>query len=71
MPSTPLEVRWPQIQCAQFAQIFRPHTSEFIQQLRELEPGLTASVLQARYPGRDSPHAGRFIGALVEAGLPR
>ena len=38
--------------------------------LRELEPGLTASVLRARYPGRDSPQAGRFIDALVEAGLP-
>jgi tetratricopeptide (TPR) repeat protein len=38
--------------------------------LRELEPGLTASVLRVRYPGRDSPHAGRFIGALEEAGLP-
>ena len=35
-----------------------------------LEPGLTASALRARYPGRDSPQAGRFIGALVEAGLP-
>ena len=38
--------------------------------LRELEPGLTAGVLRQRYPGRDSPQAGRFIGALVEAGLP-
>jgi len=38
--------------------------------LRELEPGLTATALRARYPGRDSPQAGRFIGALVEAGLP-
>jgi adenylate cyclase len=38
--------------------------------LRELEPGLTARVLQARYPGRDSPQAGRFISALLEAGLP-
>ena len=24
----------------------------------------------ARYPGRDSPHAGRFVGALLDAGLP-
>jgi TolB-like protein len=40
-------------------------------ELRQLEPGLTASVLEARYPGRDSPQGGRFIGALVEAGLPR
>jgi TolB-like protein len=38
--------------------------------LRELEPGLTASALRARYPGRDSPQAGRFIGALLSAGLP-
>ncbi len=38
--------------------------------LRALEPGLTASALRARYPGRDSPQAGRFIGALLEAGLP-
>jgi tetratricopeptide (TPR) repeat protein len=38
--------------------------------LRELEPGLTAGALEARYPGRDSPQAGRFIGALMEAGLP-
>jgi tetratricopeptide (TPR) repeat protein len=38
--------------------------------LRELEPGLTASALRARYPGRDSPQAGRFIGALLAAGLP-
>jgi hypothetical protein len=40
-------------------------------ELRELEPSLTAAVLEARYPGRDSPQAGGFIGALVEAGLPR
>jgi TolB-like protein/Tfp pilus assembly protein PilF len=40
-------------------------------ELRALEPSLTASVLEARYPGRDSPQAGRFIGALIEAGLPR
>jgi TolB-like protein/Tfp pilus assembly protein PilF len=38
--------------------------------LRELEPGLTAGAVAARYPGRDSPHAARLIGALVEAGLP-
>jgi tetratricopeptide (TPR) repeat protein len=38
--------------------------------LRALEPGLTTSALHARYPGRDSPQAGRFIGALLEAGLP-
>src|SRR5438876_758997 len=31
--------------------------------LRELEPALTAGVLRERYPGRDSPQAGRFIGA--------
>ncbi|HZE60181.1 MAG TPA: cyclic nucleotide-binding domain-containing protein [Burkholderiales bacterium] len=44
---------------------------EMMRRLRELEPALTAGALQARYPGRDSPQAGRFIGALVEAGLPR
>jgi TolB-like protein/class 3 adenylate cyclase len=38
--------------------------------LRELEPGLTAGALRARYPGRDSPQAGRFIAALLAAGLP-
>ena len=38
--------------------------------LRALEPGLTANALRARYPGRDSPQAARFIGALLEAGLP-
>jgi adenylate cyclase len=38
--------------------------------LRELEPGLTAGALLARYPGRDSPQAGRFIDALLAAGLP-
>ena len=26
--------------------------------------------LRARYPGRDSPQAGRFTAALREAGLP-
>jgi len=39
-------------------------------QLRELEPGLTAAALRARYPGRGSPQADRFIGALLTAGLP-
>ena len=39
-------------------------------ELRELEPSLTAGALQARYPGRDSPQAARFIAALLEAGLP-
>jgi adenylate cyclase len=41
-----------------------------MRKLRELEPTLTAGALQARYPGRDSPQAGRFIGALLAAGLP-
>jgi TolB-like protein len=41
-----------------------------ISRLRELEPGLTAGALRARYPGRDSPQAGRFIDALLTAGLP-
>jgi len=44
---------------------------ETMAELRQLEPGLTATVLEARYPGRDSVQSGRFIGALVEAGLPR
>ena len=43
---------------------------ETMRRLRELEPALTAAALRARYPGRDSPQAGRFIGALVAAGLP-
>src|SRR5687767_4205438 len=43
---------------------------ETMDRLRALEPALTASALRARYPGRDSPHAGRFIGALLTAGLP-
>jgi TolB-like protein/class 3 adenylate cyclase/Tfp pilus assembly protein PilF len=43
---------------------------ETMSELRILEPGLTAGVLRARYPGRDSPQAGRFIGALMDAGLP-
>jgi adenylate cyclase len=43
---------------------------EAMRNLRELEPGLTASALRARYPGRDSPQAARFIGALMAAGLP-
>ena len=43
---------------------------EALSRLRELEPGLTAGALRARYPGRDSPQAGRFIDALVAAGLP-
>jgi hypothetical protein len=38
--------------------------------LRELEPGLTVAALRARYPGRDSPQAGRFTAALLAAGLP-
>jgi adenylate cyclase len=38
--------------------------------LLEMEPALTAEALRARYPGRDTPHAERFIGALVAAGLP-
>ncbi|HEV3011489.1 MAG TPA: cyclic nucleotide-binding domain-containing protein [Burkholderiales bacterium] len=43
---------------------------EALRRLRELEPGLTAGALRARYPGRDSPQAGRFIDALLAAGLP-
>jgi adenylate cyclase len=43
---------------------------ETMSRLRELEPALTAAAFLSRYPGRDSPHAGRFIDALVAAGLP-
>jgi TolB-like protein/CRP-like cAMP-binding protein/Tfp pilus assembly protein PilF len=43
---------------------------EAMVRLRELEPGLTAGALRERYPGRDSPQAGRFIDALMTAGLP-
>jgi tetratricopeptide (TPR) repeat protein len=43
---------------------------ETVSRLRELEPGLTAAALRARYPGRDSPQADRFISALLAAGLP-
>jgi TolB-like protein/CRP-like cAMP-binding protein/Tfp pilus assembly protein PilF len=43
---------------------------ETVSRLRELEPGLTAAALRARYPGRDSPQADRFISALLTAGLP-
>jgi len=43
---------------------------ETMSRLRELEPTLTAGTFLARYPGRDSPHAGRFVGALLDAGLP-
>src|SRR5579863_6126321 len=35
MPSTVFEVLWLQIQCLQFAEVFRPQTSKFIQQLRQ------------------------------------
>jgi TolB-like protein len=43
---------------------------ETVSQLRELEPGLTVRAFEARYPGRDSPQAGRFSAALLAAGLP-
>jgi tetratricopeptide (TPR) repeat protein len=49
----------------------RDEGREAMARLLELEPRLTAHVVQTRYPGRDSSHAGRFIDALVEAGLPR
>jgi adenylate cyclase len=39
-------------------------------ELRRLEPRLTATILEARYPGRDSPQGQRFIDALIAAGLP-
>jgi hypothetical protein len=43
---------------------------ETMSQLRQLEPALTAGAFLARYPGRDSSHAGRFVSALLDAGLP-
>ena len=43
---------------------------ETMRRLRELEPGLTVGAIRARYPGRDSPQAARFAGALLSAGLP-
>jgi TolB-like protein/CRP-like cAMP-binding protein len=43
---------------------------ETMRTLRELEPGLTVGAYRARYPGRDSPQAARFAGALLAAGLP-
>jgi tetratricopeptide (TPR) repeat protein len=43
---------------------------ETMGRLRELEPALTAGTFLARYPGRDSSHAGRFVSALLDAGLP-
>lgn len=43
---------------------------ETMRELRRLEPGLTVSAFRTRYPGRDSPQAGRFADALLAAGLP-
>jgi adenylate cyclase len=43
---------------------------ETVRRMRELEPGLTVGAFRARYPGRDSPQAGRFAAALLAAGLP-
>jgi len=43
---------------------------ETMAELRQLEPTLTAGAFLARYPGRDSSHAGRFVSALLAAGLP-
>jgi hypothetical protein len=56
MPPAPLEVRWPQIQCAQFIQIFRTHAGEFIQQLPQ---GFTLTLL----------HVSPTIKGLKRAGL--
>jgi Flp pilus assembly protein TadD len=41
-----------------------------VRRLRELEPRLTVGAFTARYPGRDSPQAGRLAAALEAAGLP-
>jgi TolB-like protein/Flp pilus assembly protein TadD len=43
---------------------------ETMRELRQLEPALTVGAFRARYPGRDSPQAGRFANALLVAGLP-
>jgi tetratricopeptide (TPR) repeat protein len=43
---------------------------ETMRELRQLEPALTVGAFRARYPGRDSPQAGRFANALLAAGLP-
>jgi adenylate cyclase len=43
---------------------------ESMGRLRQLEPELTVSAFLTRYPGRDSPQAGRFSAALLAAGLP-
>ena len=48
----------------------RNEAREVVQELRELEPGLTVSGFGSRYPGRDSPQAARFAAALLDAGLP-
>jgi tetratricopeptide (TPR) repeat protein len=48
----------------------RDEARETMAKLRALEPKLTAGALRVRYPGRDSPQAERFIGALLTAGLP-
>ena len=49
----------------------RDEAREMVASLMKLEPRLTATVVEMRYPGRESPQAGRLISALVEAGLPR
>jgi|GEM_PF-192907 len=43
---------------------------ETVAQLRQLEPRLTVSAFESRYPGRDSPQAAAFASALLVAGLP-
>jgi tetratricopeptide (TPR) repeat protein len=47
-----------------------PEARDTMRRLCELEPHLTAGILRTRYPGRESPQAERFIGALLTAGLP-
>jgi adenylate cyclase len=41
-----------------------------VAQIRELEPGLTASSFLARSPGGRFEHARRYAEALASAGLP-
>ena len=43
---------------------------ETVDTLRRLEPRLTVRAFRERYPGRESPQAEIFAGALLEAGLP-
>ena len=63
----------PSLRCLAVAQVLSGRLDEAqntVARLRQLEPALTASAFRERYPGRDSPQAGRFAKALQAAGLP-